>query len=136
MGMDIYGNWPQSEKGEYFRTSSTALVQMAQYFRTFAPEFVERCQYWDTNDGDGLSAKAARDLCDLFECELDSGRTATYCQQNEVITCWRCDGTGKGQDGTDCGKCSGSGTAKAVFDLEEAKRFLIFLRDCGGFSIF
>ena len=136
MGMDIYGNWPQSKKGEYFRTCSTALVEMAQYFRTFAPALVARCEYWDTNDGDGLSAKAARDLCDLFESEMSSGRTARYCEQNKVVTCWSCHGNGKDKSGADCHLCSGSGMAEAVFDMEQAKLFLVFLRDCGGFSIF
>src|SRR6516165_5540929 len=81
MGMDVYGNNPASEAGNYFRNTCWAWHPLAEYVRKIAPKLANKCRRWHSNDGDGLSEGDSRILADILQNEIDSGRTEIYAQQ-------------------------------------------------------
>jgi hypothetical protein len=101
MGMDVYGNKPIGETGEYFRANVWWWRPLANYCCTIAPEITGRCECWQSNDGDGLGAADAFALAECLQTEINSGRTATYERihrsEQEALPnepCWLCKGTG------------------------------------------
>lgn len=115
MGMDVFGNNPTSEVGNYFRNTCWAWPPLAEYVCKVAPE-ITRCTDWQSNDGDGLSEDNSRILADILQNEINSGRTETYAQRRrselEMMPSER------------CGLCA-----------QNVQRFTSFLRACGGFEI-
>jgi hypothetical protein len=105
MGMDVYGTHPTSETGEYFRANVWWWRPIAEISRAFAPEICQACQYWHTNDGDGLDARAARELADRLQGAIDDGRMREYLDTREAVLaklpderCAICEGTGVRRD--------------------------------------
>jgi hypothetical protein len=101
MGMDVYGNKPTSETGEYFRANVWYWRPLANYCCTIAPEITGRCKYWQSNDGAGLDAADAFALAEILQREINNGRAATYERiyraEQEALPnkpCWLCKGTG------------------------------------------
>jgi hypothetical protein len=159
MGMDVFGNNPVSEQGEYFRANVWWWSPLANYCREVAPEITARCRYWQTNDGDGLNAADTLALAEILQREIKSGHTATYARMHEAeqeLTpnkpCELCEGTGirnpaplpgaghPHNGGVKCNGCDGNGVVRPFstnypFSAEFVERFVAFLRECGGFRI-
>jgi hypothetical protein len=158
MGMDVYGQSPRSETGEYFRKNVRAWHPLADYIQVVAPEIASNCKYWHTNDGDGLNAEHATALADRLDAEIRSGRCERYARMYESkremapdVPCWLCEGTGTRKPvplagagdlftGEQCNACGGKGTVRPwstceSFDVEHVREFITFLRACGGFEI-
>lgn len=105
MGMDVYGDNPSSEVGEYFRSNVWWWRPLADYCQAVAPDACSGCEYWHTNDGDGLDATAAARLAVALREELRTGRTSVYASAYTTSLaslprqeCEFCDGTGTRQD--------------------------------------
>jgi hypothetical protein len=106
MGMDVYGNKPTSEVGEYFRRSvwgwhplaevSEAICQHASRMDLF-----NQCSYWHSNDGDGLDADGAAALAALIRAAIESGFAKAYIDARDrqlnaipLLDCDLCNGSG------------------------------------------
>jgi hypothetical protein len=74
MGMDVYGNKPADETGEYFRNNVWWWHPLADYCAEISPDTASRCQGWHSNDGDGLDADDSLALANALQREIDSGR--------------------------------------------------------------
>jgi len=77
MGMDVYGNNPTSEKGEYFRNNVWWWRPLWQYCEDMAPDLCKgvSAQY---NDGDGLDDEKAKALSKILLETLSDGRCLIY----------------------------------------------------------
>ena len=158
MGMDVYGEEPRSEKGEYFRTTEAYWHPLADYVCVVAPSISSKCRYWHSNDGDGLNDEDSRSLAIVLREELSSGRTADYAQAFRkqqadlpMMECSLCRGTGTRNDEIGqrrreaeptygCNGCGGTGEMYdpqtwSRFQAGNVSRFAEFLEDCGGFEI-
>lgn len=77
MGMDVFGNQPMNDKGEYFRNNVWWWRSLWEYCEEVAPELTSNVN-GHFNDGDGLDEDGAVALSNrLFE-EIESGRTEAY----------------------------------------------------------
>jgi hypothetical protein len=159
MGMDVYGQQPTTDEGEYFRNNAWWWRPLAKYVQNVAPEIAAKCKYWHSNDGDGLNSEDSLALADVLQAELDSGRTATYKRlydgelaRLQKEPCKLCEGTGTRKpppmegagdpkaDGIKCNGCNGEGyepdwRTHYSFEVENVQKFVTFLRGCGGFAI-
>jgi hypothetical protein len=159
MGMDVYGKNPTTEEGKYFRNNVWWWRPLADYCIQTAPEVAGKCRYWHTNDADGLDADDSIKMADALDKELESGRTdrfarvrASDLERKPKITCSICAGTGTRKpvptvgagdpkaDGIPCNGCGGSGHTEDYatyygFDVDNVRKFVAFLRGCGGFEI-
>ena len=159
MGMDVIGKKPTTEEGKYFRNNVWWWRPLATYVCEVAPDIADKCHNWQTNDGDGLKAKDARQLADILQKEIDIGHTEAYARRyasdQEMapdVACDLCGGTGTRKpiphigagdpkaDGVLCNKCDGKGhvrpwSTEYPFSVENVQTFAIFLRGCGGFKI-
>jgi len=77
MGMDVIGNAPVNETGEYFRNNVWWWRPLWNYCEYVAPELTKSVS-GHTNDGDGLQARETELLAKLLLNEIKSGRTAEY----------------------------------------------------------
>ena len=85
MGMDVSGNNPTDETGEYFRNSIWWWWHpLADYCAAIAPDIASRCQDWHHNDGDGLGSDDSRALADVLQREINSGRCEAYAKIREA----------------------------------------------------
>ena len=98
--MDVYGNNPISEKGEYFRNNVWWWRPLWDFCEEIAPELVSGVQ-GHTNDGDGLDEEGAKALANILTISLSEGVVDTYEQKrNEYLAslpkepCELCDSTG------------------------------------------
>jgi hypothetical protein len=153
MGMDVYG-----ESGAYFRSNVWWWRPLADYVIKVAPDIAGQCHYWQSNDGDGLGKADSLRLADSLQAEIDAGRTARYetiyRSEREKLPnepCWLCEGTGTrkpppqrgaGDPRTDgpCNCCDATGytrpqSTEYPFSVDNVRRFVDFLRGCGGFRI-
>ena len=156
MGMDVYGENPSTEQGEYFRANVWYWHPLADYILEAAPSVLtEGCNHWHSNDGDGLDSSGSEALGKFLAGELKSGRTMLYENTyKEAINsiplekCKYCDATGTRLDLPDtlgieignCNGCKGSGKVKSFttnypFDSETVSEFVGFLFSCGVFKI-
>lgn len=102
MGMDIYGNKPTTEKGEYFRNNMWWWRPLADFcIERYADEVGFDGTSWHYNDGAGLDAEKALHLARLIRNDLENGSVLVYEQAyREKISelprekCRLCDGTG------------------------------------------
>jgi hypothetical protein len=127
MGVDVCGRHPINEAASIFDSNWSWWNSLADYCLKVAPDITARCAHWGTNDGDGLDAEDSVALADLLQAEIDSGRCAAYANGVPRITVavpylegntWR---AGKGSE--------------RPFSVREVQKFVVFLRGCGGFSI-
>lgn len=103
MGMDVYGNKPKTDKGEYFRNNVWWWHPLWDYAISVGGEVidVETADHGHYNSGAGLGARASAKLGKLLLAEIESGRTADYEQKyNKYLAdlpleeCRYCEGTG------------------------------------------
>jgi len=154
MGMDVYGNNPTSEKGEYFRNTVWWWHPLATYCEEVCGSTCGQCESWHSNDGDGLDAENAAVLASALLEEIESGRCAEWKERYEEELaslpdeeCSICGGTGYRQEPPNvgpgdqkCNGCDGVGSRRPwdthyPFSVENVQEFAEFLQDCGGFKI-
>jgi hypothetical protein len=100
MGMDVYGNNPISEKGEYFRNNVWWWRPLWDFCEEVAPELTEGVS-GHYNDGDGLDEEGAKALANILTISLAEGVVDTYEQKRKEYLeslpkepCKYCDSTG------------------------------------------
>jgi hypothetical protein len=100
MGMDVFGNEPKSENGEYFRNNVWWWRPLWDYCTVVAEDLVADVD-GHSNGGDGLDAKGAAKLAELLQEEIATGRTYIYeaMYRNLIASkprevCTYCEGTG------------------------------------------
>jgi len=150
MGMDVYGNNPKSEKGEYFRNNCWHWRPLWEYCEYVAPDICKKVASPGTNDGDGLGARDSKKLAMVLESMIKSGQTKAYeiaydAKQAALPdqVCEICNGRGIRYDmsvANGCNGCAGSGkrrpwAAEYPFSEENVKNWVAFLKECGGFKI-
>ena len=154
MGVDVYGNAPTTEQGEYFRNNVWAWRPLADYIIDTSPQIAAGCCSWFTNDGEGLNAKDSTALADALQAEIDAGHTESYAKIRDAeiaampnMPCRICGGTGRRLPSPDvgpgelpCNGCDETGSVRPwdshyPFWVENVQGFVTFLRGCGGFKI-
>jgi hypothetical protein len=155
MGMDVYGNNPKTESGEYFRSNVWYWHPLWDCLEALHPAICGRCESPHDNSGSGLNAKDSLTLSKLLKKDLENGTIekyiADYYAAIEAVPlqdCPYCEGTGNRdwdqEDGTvltkTCNACNGTLKVKSYvswygMDLDLMKEFQIFLENCGGFTI-
>jgi len=80
MGMDVYGNSPTSERGEYFRNNVWWWRPLWEYCCEVGHKIIDEdlATNGHYNDGHGLDEDDAQALAETLLAELESGRTAEY----------------------------------------------------------
>jgi|694.fasta_scaffold143088_3 hypothetical protein len=73
MGMDVYGNNPRSERGEYFRNNVWWWRPLAEYCENVHPDLVGDAEMWHYNDGYGLDDAGATALGQALVSDLADG---------------------------------------------------------------
>lgn len=153
MGMDVVGNNPSSAKGEYFRNNCWWWRPLWAYCCEVGKAIIseELAEQGGYNDGAGLEQEECLQLADLLDVEVASGATAKWSEGYAAwlaslpqVECEICHGTGQRDDNIVKGTCNGcSGTGKTddfrkhyPFSVENVTNFIVFLRECGGFSIY
>jgi hypothetical protein len=109
MGMDVFGNKPNSEAGEHFRCNVWGWHPLAKYCCEVAPDITSKCKHWHSNDADGLAAEDARQLAIRVQAEIDSGRAQAYAQRHASANAML--------PNEPCAICAGTGTRKPVPEL-------------------
>jgi DnaJ-class molecular chaperone len=156
MGMDVYGNKPDSKIGEYFCNSGWSWHPLWNYCEIVAPMLTKKVKYGHSNDGDGLNKQDSLRLAEILEQELSSERTKAYAQRYKADMdalpdekCKYCNGTGDRKDLEPaewkkkcggCNACHGKGKVRPTdtfypFDTDNIREFVKFLAHCGGFAI-
>ena len=154
MGMDVFGKSPTSERGKYFRNNVWWWHPLWDYCERLAPDIIPSDNLGHSNDGWGLSNRAALKLADRLATALASGATEQYAQCYVAYLeslpdepCTVCGATGKraappaiGPGTQPCNCCNGSGHTPSFekpypFSVENVREFEAFLRECGGFNI-
>ena len=79
MGMDVYGNAPGTELGEYFRNNVWYWKPLAEYICDTFPELAgSEPELWFSNDGYGLDADGSFALGNALMAAIASGETEAY----------------------------------------------------------
>lgn len=103
MGMDVMGNAPKSEVGEYFRNSVWSWKPLWTYCLEVAPDIIgeEAAEGGYYNGGSGLDADAAEKLGNRLMAEYASGNTEEAKRKYDLeiseiplVDCVYCEGTG------------------------------------------
>jgi hypothetical protein len=150
MGMDVYGNKPKNEKGEYFRNNVWYWHPLWSYCCELAPEITSRVQYGHSNSGDGLNGYYSIQLAKVLQSEVDSGRTKIYMEAVEILKqtapledCYCVSEMVEGLEiivENDCKICKNTRKRESSlswynFTVENVVEFIEFLENCGGFQI-
>ncbi|TRO24305.1 hypothetical protein EQ826_17545 [Ectopseudomonas mendocina] len=154
MGMDVLGQAPVSERGEYFRNNVWWWHPLWEYCEHLAPDLIPQSNLGHFNDGWGLDSQASRILADRLASALAAGEVEQYAQDYAGFLaalpdepCTICSGTGKraepphrGPGTWPCNSCESTGrrphfATHYPFSAENVREFEAFLRDCGGFKI-
>ena len=150
MGMDVYGNKPKSEKGDYFRNNVWWWRPLWNYCATSAPELIDKETYVSGtyNDGKGLNAMKAAKLGVKLLTLIEDGSCATYKRERDLWlealeddNCCVCNNNNRGHKKKEgCFACKGKGTKdnwhkSYPFDVKNVEEFAKFLIDSGGFEI-
>lgn len=105
MGMDVYGQKPNTKEGEYFRNNVWYWRPLWDYCCDIAPNLVGSVN-GHMNDGDGLDEDDAIMLAEILDMEIATGRTEKYENAyNKRVSelprhdCTYCDATGIRTDG-------------------------------------
>ena len=105
MGMDVVGNNPTTEAGEYFRNNVWWWRPLWNYCCEVSPE-ARRVEHGHSNDGDGLNADDAIKLGKTLLVKIEVGHTAeyeaNYNKERSVlprVDCDLCNKTGIRSDG-------------------------------------
>jgi hypothetical protein len=102
MGMDVMGNNPISERGEYFRNNVWWWRPLWDYCCYVDSSLGERVPYGHSNDGDGLkTAEECQALARLLLEKLENGEALAYIKERDKAiaelewdTCRLCEGSG------------------------------------------
>jgi hypothetical protein len=78
MGMDVYGENPKNEKGEYFRNNVWWWRPLADFVCSNYEEIAQHCEHWHSNDGDGLDAEKSQELGERILADVATGMVAEY----------------------------------------------------------
>lgn len=156
MGMDIYGNSPDSDSGEYFRSNLWYWRPLWGMIEYLYPQYSEKVPSAYFNDGDGLNKKDSYDLSQLIKADIESGLIEKYVNNHmEFIKtipqddCQYCSETGyrlwpDSQTGfvtqSICNVCNGTlktnnWQTNYCMDYDFVKEFQIFMQHSGGFKI-
>ncbi|WP_313024460.1 hypothetical protein [Pseudomonas lopnurensis] len=154
MGMDVFGQSPVSERGEYFRNNIWWWHPLWEYCERLAPDLIPSNNLGHSNDGWGLDGPASLELANRLAAALATGAVEQYANDYAGLLaafpdepCTTCTGkraepphTGTGTGTLPCNGCEGSGRRPRFethypFSAENVREFEAFLRDCGGFSI-
>lgn len=119
MGMDVYGNEPTDQKGEYFRNNVWWWHGLASYIEDTHPEIAAHCESWHTNDGAGLNAEQSKSLAEKLRQDIISGRVLEYKRANYSHSFEE-----------------NNPSTWHDFSEENVEEFADFLEHCGGFQIF
>ena len=148
--MDVYGNKPKSEKGDYFRNNVWWWRPLWNYCATSAPELIDKETYVSGtyNDGKGLNAMKAAKLGVKLLTLIEDGSCATYKRERDLYlesipdeVCENCNGNNRGNfKKKNCKACEGKGTRESwerhyPFAVDNVKDFANFLIDSGGFEV-
>jgi hypothetical protein len=106
MGMDVYGQNPCTDEGEYFRNNVWYWRPLWSYVCDTFPDLVGATpELGHYNDGYGLDADQARKLGDAILEHIESGRTEEFRRQYYAdlanlprSECQWCEGTGVRRD--------------------------------------
>jgi hypothetical protein len=103
MGMDVYGN----KDGAYFRRNIWGWRPLAELVCRLEPELTAGCTHWFCNSGDGLKARASRELAKSLQAQIASGRVGRLVAARDKALaalvdeqCKWCAGTGVRTDAT------------------------------------
>lgn len=101
MGMDVYGENPKNEKGEYFRNNVWWWRPLADFVCNNYDDIAQHCEHWHSNDGDGLDAEKSQELGERILADVASGMVAEYEKSYNAYLatlerqkCELCEGTG------------------------------------------
>ena len=101
MGMDVYGNKPKAEEGEYFRNNVWWWRPLWNYCLEVHGDIAGKVKDGHSNSGDGLGSRDSTKLGKLLLADIESGFTAGYEQnyRNELAQlptepCTYCGATG------------------------------------------
>lgn len=129
MGFDIFGIRPKNTKGDYIRFTIWSWGPLWTYCERVAPEICVQVKHARTNDGEQVSAENAEALAEVLEKELASGRASEYVarerdnsEEIETAMIMRKVFGIKSQDSN-------------ILDVKDIEDFAVFLKNCGGFSI-
>ena len=86
MGMDLIGNKPKSEKGDFFRNNVWYWRPLVDFICEKYPDIYEQCTYWGSNDGDGLNEEASKELATRIKQDIVLGLVAEYSKNHNE---WR-----------------------------------------------
>ena len=131
MGMDVHGNRPKNEKGEYFRNNVWWWRPLWNYCLEVAPAVAGKVEHGHTNDGDGLGERDSLKLAAILREKIENGECKKYAddyaaQLNAIPmeNCDCCNGTGVRPGGKEqfgeawfknmngCNGCKGKGKVK------------------------
>lgn len=107
MGMDVFGENPTDECGEYFRNNVWWWRPLWDYCCEVAPDIIDDdlSDHGYYNDGMGLNEDSARELGELLQELIAEGHTAEYEENYNAMLarlprrkCQLCDGTGIRRD--------------------------------------
>jgi hypothetical protein len=151
MGMDVYGDDPSSEVGEYFRNNVWFWRPLWDYCLTHHSDIAGKVQDGHSNVGDGLNSKDSYDLGMCLKSDIARGDISEYEKSyNDALAelpeddCRYCGATGQRDDKYvtgQCNACGGKGRVKNInawysFTSQNVYDFSEFLVNCGGFKIF
>jgi hypothetical protein len=124
MGMDIYGRNAKTPEGEYFRANVWSWRPLHVLCETVLKQ---KFPSWGYNDGDGFETQKQ---CDKLANELEKYLKAFPNESISMESDIRVDENNRFlRRGSTAGK-SAYETSK-----EHVKKFIVFLRNCGGFKI-
>lgn len=153
MGMDLHGENPKNQKGEYWRNNIWWWRPLWTYIcvncSNILDEKDKEAGGW--NDGKKIVGPKADKIAKKLQETIDNGTAAKYekeymksLKEMKKIDCIHCNGTGKRNDEHVKGKCNGcNGTGKTdpfaksyPFSVENLKEFIEFAKNSGGFRIY
>lgn len=150
MGMDVYGEAPLSDKGEYFRNNVWWWRPLWNYIGGLGLLSGADLEQGHNNGGHLIPAAQSVEIADRLDAEVASGRCATYAAKYQASLdalpdepCDLCSGTGKRTDmevKDGCNKCHGKKTVRPFdtyypFSVENVQEFALFANNSGGFRI-
>ena len=164
MGMDVCGNKPISQKGEYFRNNVWWWHPLWDYCCYIDQSLIKRVPGAHENSGDGLGLVASRTLGLKLQHAIDSGEAQKYvdsyyesvnsssdqpcfCLKESLFEVFSITGhipfpksLGNKNPDPECHTCKGSGLRpnwlkSYHINVENIQNFAEFLIDCGGFQI-
>jgi hypothetical protein len=148
MGMEVIGKAPRSKRGVGFRSSVWWWHPLWMFCEQTAPDIIPQNHLGHHNVGWGLDEKNACSLADCLQSLLDGGDIAgddvirnaeMHCMMGELCDLLNFTGE-RWHHGDHACINYGVGILRPretcyQFSADNVRRFIAFLRDCGGFRI-